>query len=143
MIRKCNSDDLLSLEQLEKSCFKSPLDYNFLKQDIENNPFSNYLCYEENGVVIGYIGLWIADIGSIINLCVNELHRRKQIASMLLEEAIKQCENKEVTQISLDVRVSNDKARNLYNKYNFKEVLIRKNYYDNKEDAIVMVRSSI
>ncbi len=143
MIRKCSSKDVDDLVSLEQECFKSPLSYDFLKQEIEKNPLSNYLCFEKNGVVIGYIGLWLTDIGTILNLCVKEEYRRNNIASKLMDETIKVFKENNINEISLDVRVSNEKALSLYKKYNFKQVLIRKNYYENKEDAIVMLRSNV
>ena len=42
--------------------------------------------------------------------------------------------------ISLEVRVSNERAQNLYRKYGFETISIRKNYYENAEDAYVMMK---
>lgn len=142
MIRRCNISDVDNIVLLEQ-CFASPLSKEFIIQEIEKNPLSNYLCFEENGVVKGYIGLWLTDIGSIINLVVSEEYRGNNIASKLIEESINVFNSNNIYQISLDVRVSNIKAISLYKKYNFKEALIRKNYYENKEDAIVMIRSNV
>ena len=47
---------------------------------------------------------------------------------------------KKITQIFLEVRVSNESAKALYLKLGFKPVGIRKNYYENSEDAIVMLK---
>ncbi len=142
MIRRCTSSDIKRIVELEQY-FSSPLSEDFITQEIESNPLSHYLCFEENGVVKGYIGLWLTDIGSIINLVVDELYRENKIASRLIEASIETFNNNGINQISLDVRVSNNKAISLYKKYNFKEVLIRKKYYSNNEDAIVMIRSNV
>ncbi len=143
MIRKCTLSDLESIILLENECFKSPLSRETLSRDLNSNPLSNYLCYEENGIVKGYIGLWLTDIGSIINFAVTENSRRLGIGKKLIEETINVFNNNNINEISLDVRESNIVALSLYKKYNFKEVYVRRNYYENKENAIVMVRSNV
>ena len=49
-------------------------------------------------------------------------------------------ENSEIHFITLEVRISNNKAINLYKKLNFQIVNVKKNYYENKEDALYMVK---
>jgi ribosomal-protein-alanine N-acetyltransferase len=58
--------------------------------------------------------------------------------SMMLEFAIELCQMSHVKNITLEVRVSNDEAKNLYEKYGFKPSHFRKQYYENGEDALVM-----
>ncbi len=140
MVRKCNINDIDSIVSLEFESFKSPLTKDFITQELTSNPLSHYLCYEEDGDVVGYIGLWLTDIGTILNLAVSKEYRNKSIGSKLIEETINVFSNNGINQISLDVRISNDIAINLYKKYKFKQVLIRKKYYDNNEDAILMIR---
>lgn len=143
MIRKCVFQDIDSIVSLENENFKSPLSKAFIEQEINKNPLSNYLCYEYDNVVVGYIGLWITDIGSILNVAVDKKYRGKKIGSKLIEESIKVFDLNNIKEISLEVRVSNLIAINLYKKYDFKEVLIKKNYYADKEDAILMMRGSL
>ncbi len=141
MIRKCIASDIDSIVALEYECFSSPLTKEFITQEITSNPLSNYLCYEENGLVIGVIGLWLTDIGTILNVAVTKEKRGMKIGSKLIEGAIEVFNSHNIFQISLDVRVSNVVAQSLYKKYNFEEAIIRKGYYSNNEDAIVMIRS--
>ncbi|MFI3251613.1 MAG: ribosomal protein S18-alanine N-acetyltransferase [bacterium] len=141
MIRRCNSNDIDAIVALEYECFNSPLTKDFITQEITVNPLSYYLCYEENGVVKGCIGLWLTDIGTILNVAVTKDSRGKGIGSKLIEETINVFNEHKIFQISLDVRVSNERAIALYKKYKFQEAIIRKAYYENQEDAIVMIRS--
>ena len=64
--------------------------------------------------------------------------RRKGIAQSVINRLIDELLEKKVENIFLEVRVSNYGARALYEKLGFKEIGIRKNYYENAEDAIVM-----
>lgn len=141
MIRKCNEKDIDAIVALELECFKSPLTKSFITQEITVNPLAYYLCYEEDGIVKGCIGLWLTDIGTILNVAVTKDSRGLGIGSKLIEETINVFNKHNIFQISLDVRVSNKRAIALYEKYNFQEAIIRKQYYENKEDAIVMIRS--
>ena len=56
----------------------------------------------------------------------------------MLEELINLAKERKLKDITLEVNVNNIPAINLYKKYNFKEVGLRKNYYNNSEDAIIM-----
>ena len=54
------------------------------------------------------------------------------------------CKLENVTAITLEVRVSNQRAINLYKKFGFVEEGIRKEYYeDNKEDALIMWKRNL
>lgn len=143
MVRLCTIDDLDAIVSLEEESFKSPLSKEEITRELTTNPLSFYLCYEENGVVIGYIGNWLTDIGSIINFAITKEYRNKGIGSKLLNETIISFRNNNINEISLDVRASNVAAIALYNKFNFKKVFVRKEYYKDKEDAIVMMRSDV
>jgi ribosomal-protein-alanine N-acetyltransferase len=80
-----------------------------------------------------------ADEVQIIDIVVDPAYRRQGVASQLIEELI--AESKNYQYIVLEVRESNQPARQLYFKHGFIEWYRRKNYYNNPtEDAIVMRR---
>ena len=56
----------------------------------------------------------------------------------MLEELIKIAKERDLKDITLEVNINNTSAINLYKKYNFKEVGIRKKYYNNLDDALIM-----
>ena len=56
----------------------------------------------------------------------------------MLEKLIKIAKERKLNSITLEVNTKNIPAINLYKKYNFKEVGLRKNYYKNCEDALIM-----
>ena len=89
--------------------------------------------------------MWITDNLEIINLYVDEEYQGMGFGSIIMDFVIDICEQNNIENLSLEVRSSNIKARNLYKKYGLKESHIRKDYYvdENKEteDAIVMVRT--
>ena len=88
------------------------------------------------------MSVWALDYeGFINNIAVMPGHRRKHIASMLLETMLEATEAEGIVSHTLEVRKSNKAARRLYEKYDFKETAVRSHYYsDNGEDAIIMWR---
>lgn len=106
--------------------------------ELNNNPFAKVLIYIENNNIIGY--LYYSDIYDRIEINQIETlinYRNKGIASKLLEELLKLKKD-----ITLEVNENNISAIKLYEKYNFKKVAIRKNYYKNK-DGILMERKYV
>ena len=95
--------------------------------------------FEEDNEIIGFIQILInIDDIEIINLIVDETHRRKKVATFLLDHLLSEdIGTKE--RIILEVRRSNEAALNLYRKFGFNQIGERKNYYGN-EDAVVMER---
>ena len=142
IIRQAEERDIMAIEGLEKVCFSDPWSYESLEHDILNNKLSFYIVAEVEGVVCGYVGIWnIVDEGHITNVAVSPDYRRKHIASNMLDVLIASCEEAGVERFTLEVRAGNEPAKALYAGKGFKEIGIRKGYYqDNGEDAIIMWR---
>jgi len=103
-----------------------------------NNPFSKRLEYVIDNEVIGYLDYsLIYDRMEIDNFYVNEEYRRNGIGSKLMTYLDSVANRNDVINITLEVRVSNEAAINLYKKYGFVEVALRKYYYGD-EDGILM-----
>ena len=120
----------------------STKDYSYLNTlsnyKITDNAFNNVIIYKEDNQILGYLDYSIMyERGEINYIFVLEQYRSKGIASKLLEYMIN---NTKVEEISLEVNKDNSNAIKLYRKYNFKEVGIRKGYY-NGVDGILMLRS--
>lgn len=108
-------------------------DVGYLKKD---NPFLVNYVYLDNGVPIGLISYsLIYDRIELEYVWVLSNFRRKGIASKLMDKMFLE----KVNNVTLEVRVSNEDALNLYKKYGFKVVSLRSNYYG-KDDAYLMIR---
>lgn len=104
----------------------------------EANPFTKNLEYIENNKVVGTLKYsLIYDRMEIDNIEVDEHHRGKGIGTKLISYLISLAIENKVTNITLEVRISNEIARNLYKKFGFREVALRKFYYGD-EDGILM-----
>lgn len=136
MIRLATLLDAKEIADLDSAIFADSLGYDFIYTDIKNNPFAKYYVYLVDDVIVGYIGSWISDNTTILNFCVKEEYRNKGIGSLLFRKIEEEHEGF----LSLEVRVSNINAINFYSKRGFVKAAIRKNYYSNNEDAILMVK---
>ena len=90
--------------------------------------------------IAGFLGTWyMVDEAHVVTVGVRSDHRGHGIGELLLIGAIEQAIERKAAIVTLEVRVSNDIAQNLYEKYGFTERGIRKGYYtDNREDALIM-----
>lgn len=125
---------------IEKSAFTLPWSKEAFFNELTTNQFAKYIVMESDSKIIGYCGLWIIiDEGHITNIAVLPEYRGKKLGDALLRQVLEFCRAVGAKTLSLEVRVSNIVAQNLYKKYGFLEGGIRKNYYvDNHEDAMVM-----
>lgn len=104
----------------------------------DSSPFAKYIEYVENDIVVGTLKYsLIYDRMEIDNIFVEEAYRGKKIGDKLMSYLISVAINERVVNITLEVRISNTIARNLYKKYGFREVALRKFYYGD-EDGILM-----
>ena len=142
MIRRVNVNDVYSILDLERSRFTT--DAWNEKQwlyEINENVFSNTLVLIEDKKMIGYINYWITFEHAEINkICILSNESRKGYGSILLKEALKNIDEALCVSTTLEVRVSNNAAIKLYEKFNFKTILTKPHYYDDGEDCYYMIR---
>lgn len=95
---------------------------------------------EQPEYVLGYAGMWIlADEAHIMSIASHLTYRRKGVGEVLLFALFDLAQRHKARILTLEVRISNTVAQNLYLKFGFKKVGIRKGYYiDNHEDAVIM-----
>lgn len=139
-LRPMKVEDIDEIVEGEMEVFGHSLGYDFIYADFTLNPFSHYIVLEINQKVKGYIGFWINDHMEIINFYVDSDVQNQGFGAMMLTFALEVCRKSHIENISLEVRKSNKRAIHLYEKFGFKQEAIRKQYYDNGEDALLMVR---
>ncbi|MEI6132026.1 MAG: ribosomal protein S18-alanine N-acetyltransferase [Bacillota bacterium] len=125
---------------IEKKCFQSPWSKEAFLKETENE-IAYYIIAIENGEILGYGGMWlILDEGHITNIAVEPSRQREGIAKKIVENLILKASEEKVVAMTLEVRVNNTAAINLYKKFGFFNAGIRKNYYEDSEDALIMWR---
>lgn len=144
IVRPMTEQDLDEVVEIENTAFSQPwTKQGFL--DTLRNKDTLYLVAEENGEILGYLGLWqYFEEADITNVAVKSTARRKGVGTALLEEIIKQAEVRGITVLTLEVRKSNEAAIRLYEKQGFQSVGIRPGFYDMpREDAVMMKKFTI
>lgn len=103
-----------------------------------NNPYARRIEFYEKDKVLGYAEYsLIYDRIELDNIYVDDSRRREGIGNKLMSSLVAIAIDSHVINITLEVRVSNEIARNLYKKFGFREVALRKFYYGD-EDGILM-----
>ena len=127
---------------IEKECFSTPWTKDGIESELSNEN-ARFFVAEYMGETAGYLGMHIVlDECYIANVAVREKFRRKGIADKLLSVGEEKAKEESCAFISLEVRVSNEKAIALYKKRGYNEVGIRKNFYsDPTENALIMTKN--
>jgi ribosomal-protein-alanine N-acetyltransferase len=137
-IRSANEGDIPTIVEIENASFPAPWTENAFRHEIENPRAYFFVAVAEDGAVMGYYDMWLySGEGHLLNICVAPEYRRKGLGRMLLEHALATAGTAGVHEIYLEVRPSNEAAINLYVKYGFKELEVRRGYYQNGEDALL------
>jgi ribosomal-protein-alanine N-acetyltransferase len=114
-------------------------------QELNNDLAYYYSLFNQEGKLVAYAGTWhVLDEAHITNIAVDLDYRKRNYAQALLKRIIDDCYEEKIKYITLEVRVSNKAAINLYTKYGFQSFGTRKKYYqDNNEDALIMWTKNI
>ncbi|MFH1454531.1 MAG: ribosomal protein S18-alanine N-acetyltransferase [Armatimonadota bacterium] len=138
-IRKMEERDVPLVKEIEDISFTRPWEESAFVREVKENILAYYLVAEIDDRVLGYLGSWLVlTEAHITNIAVRPEVRRKKIATKLVQEFIKHLNSLGIEYATLEVKVDNEPAKNLYKKFGFTEAGIRKKYYDNKYDALIM-----
>ena len=138
MISEMNLQDLENIKGCLLTDFDNFWSYNILKQELENGKSKYFVAKQENEIVGFAEILLIIDQVNIMNIVVKKDKRNFGIGSSLLEEIIRYSKIHNATSITLEVNEKNIPAIKLYKKYGFKQVGLRRKYYNNEDNAILM-----
>jgi len=138
--RKMTVEDLDDVIEVEVNSFATPWSREAFYNELTKNQFAHYLVAEVDEKVVGYCGVWIiVDEAHITNIALLPDYRGMKLGEALMGRIIEIARELGAIRITLEVRVSNERAQNLYRKFGFEEGALRKQYYtDNMEDALVM-----
>ena len=133
-------EHLPAAAELEKLCFSEPWSEKALEL-LLGDMGVGAVCLE-NGHAVAYGGMLLApDEGQITNIATHPSHRRRGYGRAVTEALLEMALKKQLEQVSLEVRVSNESAILLYEKLGFVKAGQRRNFYRApKEDALVMIK---
>ena len=130
-IRLMEETDIEEIARLEKQCFALPWSSESLRSGLDREKSVFLVCCDD-GVITGYVGMeYVLDEGYICNLAVAPESRRAGRAKELMIELRRYAQMKDLTFLTLEVRLSNIPAKSLYQKLGYEEKGIRKDFYKN------------
>lgn len=145
-IRPAADADIPAIVEIENLCFVSPWKEKDFLYELNENPVSNLWVIEleiesqKLKSVLGYCDWWQTfDSATLCKIAVHPEMQRHDLGSAMMDEIYNDCLAKEILTLTLEVRVSNNKAIAFYKKHGFREVVIKPHYYDNGEDALYML----
>jgi len=133
--------DLDAVAALEHAAFPVPWKREYFEAEIGTAHRFNRVAIGPKGDLAGYVFCAFAGGELHVNkIAVSERHRRKGVASLLMDEVLGFAAATRVEEVYLEVRVSNRPARAFYEGLAFREAGRRNRYYLDGEDALVLVR---
>jgi ribosomal-protein-alanine N-acetyltransferase len=139
VVRGMHFTDLEAVAAIERRVFTLPWSLAIFSGQLARESGICLVC-EVNGQIAAYlIADMFVDVWHLMNLAVDAPHRRKRLASALMEAYFAITERQGHRGHALEVRVSNTAAIDLYRRFGFVSTGVRPGYYsDDREDALIM-----
>jgi [ribosomal protein S18]-alanine N-acetyltransferase len=136
-LRRLGYGDLPSVISIERRSFPTPWSLAMFVLEL-SKPSGICLAAEDEQGLVGYlVCARYDDVWHLMNVAVHPEHRRRRIATDLIERLFE--EAGEGARLTLEVRVSNSAAIEMYRRFGFRSAGRRRRYYhDNGEDALIM-----
>lgn len=129
---------------IERASFKDPWTKEMFLFELEEEKFTKVWgakTLTTPPILVGYICiLVVADEVNINNIAVHPQYRRQGVAKKLMQWALNWAKGREAKKAFLEVRPSNQEALKFYEGLNFNVLGVRKRYYSDGEDALVLAK---
>lgn len=136
--------DFEQIYEIEQACFVEPYTREQLLYEFSENPLNRILVAYDEDKIVGFVDYMITfNSATISQIAVLPNYRKKGLGSKLLEEMEKSFPKEiddVVETITLEVRESNINAISFYKKNGYENIVIKKHYYKNGENAVYMIK---
>lgn len=130
--------DLDEIKEVLYNDFDDFWNYQIFKEELVNNN-SSYLVLRYDNKIVGYGGIKIIlDEAELMNIVTKKDKRNMGFARLILNELIEISKEHHCSKLNLEVNEKNSAAIHLYELFDFKQVGLRKQYYNGKDNAILM-----
>jgi ribosomal-protein-alanine N-acetyltransferase len=142
-LRQMTEDDLPAVMRIERSTF--PFDAwseGMLRGELADQPRTrHYIVAVAGEEIVGYAGLAAAgDQADVQTIAVSAPMQRVGVGSAMLKELLAEAVRRGATAVFLEVRADNPPAQAMYERFGFERIGLRRDYYDDGTDAVMMMR---
>jgi [ribosomal protein S18]-alanine N-acetyltransferase len=138
--------DLDAVVELEARCFTNPWTREMLARELAQSDVAHvYLLRLPGQAVAAFCTCWIiADELHINTVAVDAVHRRRGMATRLIQHVMLEAARRGAVRATLEVRASNEPARLLYERLGFRVTARRQRYYSQpEEDALILWKQGL
>ncbi len=131
---------LRSVLRIEAETHPRPWSLSLFMSEMALRTSRAYFVGRVDGLVVGYVGLMMnGEEGHITTIAVDPNWHRRKIGTRLLLVAAREAVRRGGTALTLEVRMSNAGAQEMYRRFGFRPAGVRRNYYvETNEDALIM-----
>ena len=131
---------LRSVLRIEAETHPRPWSLSLFMSEMALRTSRAYYVARVDGLVVGYAGLMMsADEGHVTTIAVDPNWHRRKIGTRLMLVVAREAIRRGASALTLEVRMSNKAAQELYRAFGFRPAGVRRNYYvETNEDALVM-----
>ena len=131
---------LRDVHSIDAKVYPRPWSLALWRQEIAMLDTRHYIVAEDDGCVVGHAGImYVMNEGHVTTVAVDPQWQGRRIATRLMSELCHHARTRKTSALTLEVRVSNERAISLYRRFGFAPAGVRKNYYaEINEDALVM-----
>jgi ribosomal-protein-alanine N-acetyltransferase len=139
-LRDMTADDVTAVEVLERRLF--PVDawpMQMFFDELAQVDTRRYVVAEAEGQIVAYAGLMcIEPIADVQTIAVVPEFEGRGIGSAILTELIEEARRRGAVEVLLEVRADNPRAQALYVRFGFEQIHVRRRYYRDGTDALIM-----
>lgn len=137
-IRNIEKTDIPYLVALEEELLKETVGEEMLASELHNK-FARFFVATFNDMVIGYLSCWmVEDTVDIINVVIDKNYQHHGFGQALFSQMEEEAKINNCNNIMLEVKENNNRAINFYLKQGYEQISIRKNYYQDHSNALIM-----
>jgi ribosomal-protein-alanine N-acetyltransferase len=131
---------LREVHSIDTMVYPRPWSLALWRQEIAMLDTRHYLVAESGGAVVGHAGImYVANEGHVTTVAVDPHWQGRRVATRLMSALCHHARDRGTSALTLEVRVSNERAIALYRRFGFAPTGVRKNYYsETNEDALIM-----
>ncbi len=138
-ISKMTLTDLYTIRDVLISEFDDFWNINTFEEELNSENSYYFIAKIGDNTIVGFAGIKkILDEADIMNIVTRKQFRNSGIGAILFENLINFSKEKKIRKLTLEVNENNLPAIHLYEKFGFKRIALRTNYYSNSDTAIIM-----